>query len=412
MNPDVEKAATDPAASGGSLAFTLSSLPYAQGALEPHVSARTMGFNHSKHQQACVDSRGGRRRRQRATSKLSGIGRAAPGRRGPRFMRHILLFAVAIFLASCSSGGDKPKPTSQLQEPNAALPAESHEPVEAETRVEMVNVNIHLDPELILHIRRLEGKLLPTREGHPPAFDDKLSYIIAVDSGEVGVSMAGMTHVMNTYVFGDPDAPLKNLRLSSEGSQIRQEGTLKKGIGIPFEIVATIGATPDGKIRAHPTQMRAEHIPVKGLLKLFGLDMAKLINTRKTKGISVDDNDIILDPARMLPPPRMRGRITAVRVQGDELIQIFGNETRNPAVERPRSNYMAYRGGILRFGKLTMNDVDMQLIDADPSDPFEFYPDHYKEQLVAGYSKTTPSGGLRVYMPDYGKISRPLSPPK
>jgi hypothetical protein len=147
-------------------------------------------------------------------------------------------------------------------------------------------------------------------------------------------------------------------------------------------------------------------------MKLFGLDMAKLINTRNTKGVSVDDNDMILDPARMLPPPRMRGRITAVRVRGDEIVQIFGNEPPNPAVERPRSNYMAYRGGILRFGKLTMNDADMQLIDADPSDPFDFYPDHYNEQLVAGYSKTTPSGGLRVYMPDYDKISRPLSPTK
>lgn len=34
----------------------------------------------------------------------------------------------------------------------------------------------------------------------------------------------------------------------------------------------------------------------------------------------MDDNDIILDPERMLPPPRMRGRITAVRVEGDEMI--------------------------------------------------------------------------------------------
>ena len=35
---------------------------------------------------------------------------------------------------------------------------------------------------------------------------------------------------------------------------------------------------------------------------------------------------------------------------------------------------------------------------------------HYKDQLVAGYSKTTVTGGLLVYMPDYGKISKPLSP--
>jgi hypothetical protein len=70
---------------------------------------------------------------------------------------------------------------------------------------------------------------------------------------------------------------------------------------------------------------------------------------------------------------------------------------------------MAYRGGILRFGKLTMTDADMQLIDADPSDPFEFFPAHYNDQLVAGYSKTTATGGLRVYIPDYNKISRPIS---
>ena len=169
-------------------------------------------------------------------------------------------------------------------------------------------------------------------------------------------------------------------------------------------------ATPDGKIRIHPTQMKVAHMSVKGLLKLFGLDMANLVNTRKTRGISVDDNDMILDPARMLPPPQMRGRITAVRVQGDQIIQIFGKERREPAAEQPRSNYMAYRGGILRFGKLTMNNTDMRLIDADPTDPFEFFPARYNDQLVAGYSKTTVSGGLQVYMPDYNKISKRLSP--
>jgi len=56
-----------------------------------------------------------------------------------------------------------------------------------------------------------------------------------------------------------------------------------------------------------------------------------------------------------------------------------------------------------------MNNVDMRLIDADPTDPFDFFPDHYNDQLVAGYSKTTASGGLRVYMPDYNKISKGLT---
>ena len=56
MKPDIKKSATDPAVSGGSPVFTLPALPYAQGALEPHVSARTMGFHYSKHHQAYVDN--------------------------------------------------------------------------------------------------------------------------------------------------------------------------------------------------------------------------------------------------------------------------------------------------------------------------------------------------------------------
>jgi hypothetical protein len=284
------------------------------------------------------------------------------------------------------------------------------QPKNAQTQVEMVNVNIHLDPVLILHIHHLSGQFLPTKKGQPPAFDDKLSYIVAIDSAEIGVTAASMSHALNTYVFGAPDAPLKNLTLSIQGNQIKQAGTLNKGIGIPFEMTGTMSATADGRIRIRPTQVKAVHLPVEGVMKLFGLDMAKLVNTRNSKGVSVEGNDIILDPARMLPPPMMRGRITAVRIESDEIIQIFGTERARQAGKPSINNYMSYRGGVLRFGKLTMINTDMQLIDADPSDPFDFFPDHYQDQLVAGYSKTTASGGLLVYMPDYDKISKPLLP--
>ena len=65
---------------------------------------------------------------------------------------------------------------------------------------------------------------------------------------------------------------------------------------------------------------------------------------------------------------------------------------------------MSYQGNQLRFGKLTMSGADMILIDMDPGDPFDFYLDHYKEQLVPGYTKITPDFGLRVYMKDFNKL--------
>jgi hypothetical protein len=129
-----------------------------------------------------------------------------------------------------------------------------------------------------------------------------------------------------------------------------------------------------------------------------------MINAKKIQGVSADKDDLILNPEEILPPPRIKGRVSAVRVQGNEIIQVFGSpQPSNFAFKQP-GNYMAYRDGSLRFGKLTMDGTDLVLIDMDPGDSFDFYLDHYKEQLVAGYTKTTPQFGLLVYAGDYNKL--------
>jgi hypothetical protein len=56
-----------------------------------------------------------------------------------------------------------------------------------------------------------------------------------------------------------------------------------------------------------------------------------------------------------------------------------------------------------------MHNADLQIIDANPKDAFDFSLEHYNRQLVAGYSKNTPHFGLVVFMPDYYKV-REISP--
>jgi len=51
-----EEAPTIPAATRGATAFTLPALPYAQNALEPYISAKTMSFHYGKHHQAYIDA--------------------------------------------------------------------------------------------------------------------------------------------------------------------------------------------------------------------------------------------------------------------------------------------------------------------------------------------------------------------
>jgi len=91
-------------------------------------------------------------------------------------------------------------------------------------------------------------------------------------------------------------------------------------------------------------------------------------------------------------------------------VQVFGTEAGAAALGALSApvaaggNFMFYRGGTLRFGKLTMQDADLAIVDLDPGDPFRFFLDRYADQLVAGYSRTLPDLGLAAYMKDLDDV--------
>ena len=270
----------------------------------------------------------------------------------------------------------------------------------------MRNVVYHFTDNIVVHIMQLKGKLLPTKE--IPVFDDDKSFILQIDSATITMSTDALSHVLNDHVFAAKDAPLKDLAVATDENQLKIKGKLAQKGGVSFEVVGEMQVTPEGKIRLHARNVKAAHLPVKGIMDLFGVKLADLINTKKVKGVSAEKDDIILDPDQILPPPQIRGKLTSITAENGQITQVFGDGKADVHVVGAR-NFMAYRGGVLRFGKLTMNDTDLTLIDEDSRDPFDFYLDHYRDQLVAGYTKTTPQFGLRVYMVDFNKLHKSKS---
>ena len=54
--PPAPPAPAAPAAPASGGPFTLPALPYADNALDPHISATTIGYRYGKHHKACVDN--------------------------------------------------------------------------------------------------------------------------------------------------------------------------------------------------------------------------------------------------------------------------------------------------------------------------------------------------------------------
>jgi hypothetical protein len=277
-------------------------------------------------------------------------------------------------------------------------------------QVQMHNVMYHFTDQVAVHLINVGGSLVPTPAGHVPVFDDKNSFELQITAAEMTMDPQSLANVLNTHVFAASDAPLKDISVTIENGKLKVKGKLHKKGDLGFEMEGQLSATADGKIRLHAEKIRALHLPVKGLMDLFGIDIADLIKNGKVRGVQVEKDDLILDPGELLPPPKISGKITDIHLEGNNIVQIFGDPKKYPWIKVAAQNYMAYRGNKLQFGKLLMTDTDLVLIDPAPKDPFDFYLDRYKDQLVAGYTKTTPSSGLNVYMVDFNKLKQKPKP--
>ena len=273
-------------------------------------------------------------------------------------------------------------------------------------QIQMRNVNLLLARDITLEVQTLRGGLQRTRPDVPVTFDDSGSFLVAADSGQIAISPSSLSALMNSYVFAYEGAPIKNVSVKIDGGRLIQKGTIHKGIDLPFEVEGSLSATPDGNVRLHAEKIKSAHIPVKGLLHFLGEDLSKLIKQNAGRGVEVQGDDIILELRALTPPPHIRGRVTRAGIEGEKIVLAYDSGKRPPALMPPfrSAAYIYHRGGVLRFGKLTMNDADLEIVGDRPG-VFNFFQREYKKQLVAGYSKNTPANGLIAHMADYSRFS-------
>jgi hypothetical protein len=333
-------------------------------------------------------------------------------------MMRIWVIVAALAICSCSPAqatDDRPK-----DEPPVALPAEpaaspvqpSPRPGKQAVEVEMRHVNLHVTGDIALGVRHLRGRFEPAGRAEIPYLDDKHSYLVVIDSAEIALDMPSLNAMM-AQTLGNDQSNVEKVKISiDEEHRLQQKGVLDKGIRLPFNVKGGIEATPDGRLRLHAAKVKSLGVPVNPLMKVFSIEMDDLLKVKPGHGVTVDRNDLILDPQLLLPPPLIRGKVTAARVDDDALVLTFGSGDRlrlsPPATSQ---HYIYWRGAELQFGKLLMTNTDLELVDDDADDPFDFSVDHWNDQLVAGYSKTRPNRGLKAHMPDYNDLKAAVPAP-
>jgi hypothetical protein len=281
----------------------------------------------------------------------------------------------------------------------------SRQPVE----VEMANVDLHITTDVTLHIKQMRGRFTPV-DPNVAYLDDKRSYGVFVDSGEVAIDLASLNALMARSMGGNK-SNVEKLQVSIKDGTLRQQGVIDSAIDVPFKATSVVSATKDGRIRVSTKSVRGFGLPLRPVMSLFRIKMDNLVKTAPGSGVEADGNDLIVDPGVVIPAPSVRGRLTSVRIEGNQMVQTFGDGKGQLATRPSLSpNHIYWRGSQLSFGKLTMTETDLELVDLDPKDPFDFSVDDWNLQLVAGYSKTLPNRGLRAFMPDYNDLRKSQVP--
>ena len=245
-----------------------------------------------------------------------------------RYLEAVFLLVAFSIVPTVSRGQNAPAP--------AAAPAKpTTEKQDAAVRAHMRNVNYRFTDNVAVHIKWLNGALIPVGSHEFPVLDDKNSFHIRVDTAEIAVMPDDLSNILNSYVFARPHAPLVGISVVISNGQIKIKGKLHDKGDIPFESIATLSPTPDGKVRVHSDKIKALHVPMKGLMNAFGVEVDDLIKTGKVPGVEAEENDLILDLGQILPPPHIEGKVTAIRIEGNAIVENFGTEEKKPAAEAP-----------------------------------------------------------------------------
>jgi hypothetical protein len=260
------------------------------------------------------------------------------------------------------------------------------------------NLLLQKGPDFRIYISWIRGQMRRTQANVNPSFDEPDSFVFEIQKGVIRANIGDISHFLNANAPGN--APLKNITIEPDGDQLVLHGNVHKIISLPIELRGTLGSTPDGLVQFHLTKLDVLKLPLKRLLGGLHVQLDDLVHTSDMPGITIAGNDIFFDTQKLLPPPHIHGRLTSVRVLVPDIEVVYGGANVDETRLAQWHNFLKLSGGTIDFGKLTMHNVDLIMIDASTDPWFDLDLVNYQAQLVNGYTRMTPQAGLEIFMPD------------
>ncbi|MEB3284670.1 MAG: hypothetical protein VKN33_05245 [Candidatus Sericytochromatia bacterium] len=248
-----------------------------------------------------------------------------------------------------------------------------------------------MEPDLAVLMDDVEATLI-VRDASAPLIPEKTDgYRFVIHRGRMAMDGPGIATLMNRHAYPLGTAnPLKDLQVTLPTGFVKLDANFQAGplLKLPIAMTLQPSVGANGRIALKTIELKAQGIPIDRVMSILGIELARLVPLGGK--MEVEGDTIFINPVGMFPAPITEGRLKAVQVQGDHMVMEYddASATHAPPLPSPdASAYIALVGHDLLVGKITMQDVCLQMIPQDPDAHWiEFALPFYRDQLAAGQS--------------------------
>jgi len=170
-------------------------------------------------------------------------------------------------------------------------------------------------PGATFRLKHFSADLVPRGKSAPMCY----AKLTVIHHGEIVADDASLIKVFTTKL-AKGESKIKNFKIVNETQKVTLSGTLRKVVPVKFTIEGTL-STDGSSVSLHATTFKADGVPVKGLLGIFGKDLSSVVKVKGVQGISIQQNTVSF---KLEPLADLKGHLAAASNIEGALVLRFG----------------------------------------------------------------------------------------
>ena len=254
------------------------------------------------------------------------------------------------------------------------------------------NTKFLFNDYISINIKSLTLKAIPREPGNFFDLDDVDSYTFNVIGGEVTLDLSVMENIFNKYVL--KGTSLKNFSFSTLPGEKNNrmfiiKGEIKSAASLPFTMTAMMKLdNPNNLIVISADNIKMMGIlPADRFMGMVGLSLENLFKIPPGRGVVFQDNSLFIKPLSLLPLPRITGKLHTIKLEKEYIVISFEQLEKVSIPPRPAPdavNDLFLFGGDVKIGQSRYLNMNIQILDRDKEDVFEFHIKNYFKHVSRG----------------------------